>query len=366
MDLKHTNICFTDLEPDDMLALWILPNELKAMRWIFIVGEGDPVYKYERMRQILDDKQMGFSKYHPSNYHQILVGFQSNKDHPGEKPIEERTGINYPSKENIINNTKTALAEVERTNGLGFMLKPATEMFQMYLDGNNVNYNIPWVWYGSFNLRSLIYRYNKTAKIVNCFVDAVGFNLIHESYLATGNQNSINDKEVNMNLLPQCIRDYIIVWNKYMADDCIQSINEIVRKQNPMFTYKDIETTSSFVGNEDAFFKNERHRNYYHRNFKCLIDIVKSNYQQFIFADVALILVFRLRYYGNKDLSFVRKGKYHMLESGYSSFVPLPRDTRVTDTRTYHYVDGLNETGRKGIRECLVSYLNSIMTPQLK
>ena len=360
MNSSKTNICFTDLEPDDMMALWLLPEPLKQQRWIFVVGEGDSLYKVTRMHEILNDSQMGFNKHHPASYHTIIVGFQSDKDHPGEKPVDERTDI--PSDEIILNTVKNALLEVERTKGYGFMLKPATEMFQMFLNGDNVHYNIPWVWYGSFNLRTLIFKYTEKPDTVNRFVNEVGFDLIHESYLATGSQNSIDGNEVGMTLFPQLIQKYMITWNKYMAEDCVHSINEVVRKQEPSFKHKDIETTSAFVGNEDAFFGNERERSYYHRNFKCLSDIINSNYLQFVFADVALMLVFRLRYFGNNDLSFVRQGKYRMLDGGYSSFVPLPEGTEVTKARTYHYVDGLNETGRKGVREYLLKHLNGVMT----
>lgn len=362
MNFSKTNICFTDLEPDDMMALWLLPEHLKQQKWIFIVGEGDSSHKVDRMVEILNDPQMGFIKYHQADYHNVIVGFQSDKDHPGEKPIDKRTNIQNNT--SIINSVRASLIEVERTGGRGFMLKPATEMFQMYLNGDNVQYSIPWVWYGSFNLRSLIFKYNEIPETINRFVNEVGFDLIYESYLATGSQNSINGHEIGMSLFPKIIQEYIIVWNKYMADDCVRSINKIVRRQYPMFTHQDIETTSTFVGNEDVFFENERERNYYHRNFKCLKDIINSNYLQFVFADVALMLVFRLRFYEeykNETLSFVRQGRYHMLDGGYSSFVPLPKGTEVTQTRTYNYVDGLNETGRKGVREYLLKHLNSIM-----
>lgn len=360
MNSSNVNICFSDLEPDDMIALWLLPEPLKMQQWIFVVGEGDSFFKASRMREILNDPQMGFNKYRPSDYHTIIVGFQPDKDLPGEKPDSERTNIQ--STENVISNVKTALKTVESTGGRGFMLKPATELFQMFLNGDNVRYNIPWVWYGSFNLRSLIFRYNEKPETINRFVDEVGFDLIHESYLATGSQNSINGDEVCMSLFPSLIQDYMIVWNKYMAADCVRSINKIVRKQDPMFTHKDTDTTSAFVGNEDAFFEDERERNYYHRNFKCLKDIINSNYLQFVFADMALMLVFRLRFYGNNDLGFVRQGKYHMLDGGHSSFVPLSEDTEVTQARTYHYVDGLNETGRQDVRQYLLEYLRDEMT----
>jgi len=276
--LKNENfIITTDLETDDIVALWILSKfqNIVDAKILFVVGEGDKYIKYIRMCEYV--KILGFKNA------EVVTGCRSNKlfkcdgyDIMSPEKINElklQIENNKSYKHNILY-TLFKIEEYILLKSTIISLKPPRELIMMkkLSETNqelfkNFDHQISEceiAGYMGFNLRCLMKEYDH--KTIIEFLNGFKKCLFYETYHAIGNNNIITNDNIHMDKLPDIVKNIMKFWNKYMADDCLQ-------------TYKKLENKTD-----------RRSIAKHHRNKKVYDDIINNNFMQFINADSGLII----------------------------------------------------------------------------
>jgi ankyrin repeat protein len=209
----------TDLEPDDIMALYILP---KAK--YYVVGEGDANIKYNRMLKycaILKNRDAV-----------IIEGMKSDK-----KFIYDGHEFNNLSQ---FKSTECYLKRFQEfssgQNPIMFSLKPMRELVNEYIKSPNtikqMISNVTLYVYGSFNFRCITWKYkDELLNLLRGFKKVC----IYESFFVSGNENSIN--KVNASELYTFMKnnknDYFDAlfrltenWNKYISEDAIKCLSD--------------------------------------------------------------------------------------------------------------------------------------------
>lgn len=170
----------TDLEPDDVLALAILPTP-----YAWVVGEGDASIKARRMQAY---KQM----LAPGSGARVVRGFDSDKPFIGDG---DELDI-LPSLEGVTDDYRgmfRAFLSQPHVYPVIISLKPMRELLAWYRESpeevSKLLECVVWYGYGGFNFRCLLREYNRELPLMlQCFHDVK----IYESFYATGQRNSVN------------------------------------------------------------------------------------------------------------------------------------------------------------------------------
>jgi len=153
---------FTDAEPDDMVALYILSKTFKI--GLIVVNEGTALQaKAERVQKLYPDIP-------------VECGW------PSDKPFEECTVPTRTYDTYDIDN-------VTLDNCLVIMLSPMTGLVQQ----NPIVFSQATLWvYGSFNFRSTMTSLQIDTAVMQSFLESFKQTYIYESYHVTGEHNNLN------------------------------------------------------------------------------------------------------------------------------------------------------------------------------
>lgn len=335
---------FTDLEPDDIIAITLLENYNKAQKnkykFNYIVGEGDSLTKTFRMEKLLQILNENLKK-----YDNIFQGFDSDKkyesdgfelletnnffkkiniDHNLEKDFYKN--LEWYSKFELDNKNKLFTSQdnleydsknkskiymdhyktLHKEADFNICLKPPRELIKLWknidIDLSNKTVAI----YGSFNIRCLMKKYSKD-NIID-FLNSFKETYLYETYHMTDNNSFFSPLLTKEKMSGYILRN-IYFWNLSIYVDCLESI----QKRLPGFTqFDEIEV--------DCLELSETDKQYVSRNYKVLKNIQK-NYFQFVNADTGLVALLLLPINDSKPLpidnyflSFNQHG-YTQLES---------------------------------------------------
>jgi len=253
----------TDLETDDMVALYILSKEIPSENITFLVGEGNSGMKKLRMNKYV--KKLGFKNA------TVIRGFSSEKMFPYDGyDLFSESFINQLNcnKENVSYITKELYSFLKKKSPIIISLKPPRELLKLttlYTDDIiSVFSKCVFFGYMSFNMRCLMKEYNHDHIIT--FLEAFKECYYYETFHAIGSVNTITDKDIDMKKLPKIVYNVMKDWNRHMVENCNKTCER----------YKDR--------------KDKRGKAKYHRNKKALEDIQKSKGEQFVNADCGLIM----------------------------------------------------------------------------
>jgi len=290
---KSSIIISTDLETDDLLAIWMLSKIIPNKNIMFLVGEGDSYIKSKRMERYA--KSLGFTNY------SVVQGIGSKKlfKYDGhdifkldeikefKKDIEEGTDEGTDDIRLCV--TLASLKFFIKWNSpLIFSLKPPRELIELWKMKNTIFKNCIMFGYMSFNLRCLMkeWSHENIIEFLNSFEECY----FYETYHAVGKNNIISGKDIDMKKLPKLVYDLMIYWNKSMLENC----------QETCETYKDR--------------KDKRGVSKFRRNSAVVKAINDNNGEQFVNADCGLIMSLL-----DQNVSYIKKSlKFD--ESGYSIF----------------------------------------------
>jgi len=290
-------LVFTDLETDDMVALYVLAKRFgksKKFKFMFVVGEGDSRIKAIRMNKYV--KKLGFENA------EVVQGYSSNKNftYDGKDVMtEEEFAI-------LFNKAEEYDKEGEKKKIYEFLLnespfiisiKPPRELMEMFKNGHPMYRRVfkrcIFAGYMSFNLRCLMNEYKPD--LVN-FLKAFKICFFYESHYAVGSDNIITGKDFSFEKLPELIKRVMTDWNRHMIVDCKETIEECCSQTIEEFYSKPIEKLSTYTIEElyesieyDESM-NEREKERMKRNVKKLFQILKNDYKQFVNADGGLLI----------------------------------------------------------------------------
>ncbi len=274
MTLSFERICvLTDLEPDDILAIYLLfDNVSRDTETLFIVGEGN-VAKDKMCFEMCET--LGLTNF------TVLQGNMSHKDYP---PLmltlfdfsDEKT-LYRPCEQA----TEESLSRFDFSNSLVLGLKPFSELLD-FVDAERLT-TATFCFYGSFNLRCMLSKHSATdiADFVNTAFEKT---FVYESYFATGEENSASAEnfpalfealENSPRLEP--VLKAIALWNEHIAKDCANTISKLavrIEKQVVKKSWQQLEKSAERLIRSNA---------------KILLNIAKSRSQQMVIADFALV-----------------------------------------------------------------------------
>lgn len=301
----YKRLCvLTDFEPDDILALYLLfDNVPRDMETLFIVGEGNMpkdhmCYEFCKTLQLTNCT--------------ILQGNMSQKDYPSDMLtlFGPRTQYrNWPKAR------EQTLSEFDFDSSLVLALKPFFEL----LDHVEVKRfeKATLALYGSFNLRCML-REKTPAQVENFLNNAFARVILYESYFATGDQNSASEqnfplvfKMLNENVRFKSLLEAIELWNTHIAEDCADTIADLVpkiKKQLDERAWKKLEKTMMRITRSNA---------------KVLLSVAQSRSQQMVIADFALVAVL-LCTEKSESIAEYSAVKFSFDDNNYTRAIPDP------------------------------------------
>jgi len=248
----------TDLESDDLLAIYILLCRGYNIRHV-VVGEGDSCIKYERMKVYWTHLHNEFPS-QISSVPSILHGMSSSKPfsndgfdissnnhdiHELRHRAMELKEIKHSKSDDVKTNEYrlTLMSFIEHTNRpLIIALKPMRELFKVWKDiPSELLRKTTLVDYGSFNYRCL-WGKDPKEKLSNSnllleMLSQFKKHILYESFLATGLQNSMNKENMSnvydsLQILSktshflQCLFRLISQWNSHLVKQCRDNISK--------------------------------------------------------------------------------------------------------------------------------------------
>lgn len=258
--VKNANniLIFTDLEPDDLVAIYILSKHItKNQNVMIVVGEGNSYIKFQRMQTYIHILNIKAT---------IIQGYNSNKDftYDGEDIFSSDHCRMLRDTKKDLDYDMFNLLNFIKKKPIIFCFKPPRELIEFNYDFFS---DITLFGYMSFNVRCL-QNTEKVSKLLNSFKLVI----YYESFLAIGSNNSISYT------LPNFIDKVNYLWNKDIIEDCRTTIKRLQDK-----------TSDSKI--EERIKQNQ----------KIIDNIEKSNYKQFVNADCGMICTLLLDteyYYG--------------------------------------------------------------------
>jgi hypothetical protein len=224
--IKSSNVIIsTDLETDDLMALWMLSKEIPYSNIIFLVGEGNALIKKIRMEYYAEI--LGFKNF------KVVRGYSSDKNfiYDGYDVLTKYTILrsfyliyyfimNWLIK--ILGCEDISVKEIKKfiidKTPLIISLKPPRELIDIYITNPDIFNECILYGYMSFNLRCLMKKNSKTL-IVN-FLESFKECYYYETYHAIGSNNIIGNNDIDMEKLPKVVYEVMMYWNKGLLKSC--------------------------------------------------------------------------------------------------------------------------------------------------
>jgi hypothetical protein len=268
---EYKNILITtDLEPDDLIALYILAKHIVAKnitaQLIFLVGENNAIMKYHRMCEYI--KLMGFP-----DKSKVLRGYDSKRKfaYDGYDVFNENKIAEINAEDSIDDAADTIdvleylqllIANATTTNDLLIIsMKPARELYNLYVFAElkaaddqrqhkmrtpNIFRNITICGYMGFNCRVLIEQnkcnndYAHVQTVVADFWNSFHKVIYYESWTTLGENNTITSDDFSFDIFPEFIRSNIYYWNKHSLETSKnQKVLASVRANMKQFVHAD-------------------------------------------------------------------------------------------------------------------------------
>jgi len=264
-------LVLTDLEPDDVLALYILLKKVdKTFPMLVIVGEGN-INKTGMVTSLLN--LMCFN-----NFTVVQGSLNLHKDFP--EAACRVFGNTSPSPDsNVSIEIEEFLTKYD--SPLIFGIKPFTELLDVNPD---LLAKCVLALYGGFNLRCMSFSVSKDdiAEFVNTSFKHV---ILYESFYAAGEQNSVNKTNAAdlFNIMLKSkdpvlvgLVKLITIWNDHIADDCLLTTTTVSKQMNE--TWKDRQWDKLKKDFDQI----------YNRNLKVISSIIQAENMQMVLADFGL------------------------------------------------------------------------------
>lgn len=324
--LVMKKIVFTDLEPDDLIALTII----KDMD-IVIVGEGNANIKYERAKKYLPNIT-------------ILEGMSSKNIFPNDGKdvgiiMKDETKANY-DENNMIKIITDNTCQL-------IIMKPPRELYNIWKKFPMLMNKHTTYLSGSFNLRSLVGRSNPDEwNNVILFLESFNKCFIYENHHAIGPNNNITFTELGIDSPNASInaKKLIELYGKLDMDSMNKSIDKLLPSKIPkeiqraifywdMYNLKDSQDT---VAECDEKLKKDpkssRLISQKERNEKCAKQIISGNFQQFVASDVffAICIDDKSTPWKTCELDFNRETGYSIPKEVLNStiYFAMPKDKK--------------------------------------
>jgi len=185
----------TDLEPDDVLALYILVKRRLIPR-VMVVGEGNAAMKVERAKRYVELlRKEGLI---PQDWNiTIIMGQSSDKLFQDDGKELLHCEVKQPDKitdqPDYVKELSRFLSNSDQQHPLFVVLKPPRELVQALSTKNAASVDKCDLWiYGSFNLRCLLKDPNYNPQHI--WLRQFRQTWLYESFHATGELNSVQDK----------------------------------------------------------------------------------------------------------------------------------------------------------------------------
>ena len=270
-------VVMTDLEPDDILALYLLREQLAAFgsRLLVIVGESS-ASKVELATVIL--RLLGVEAA------MVLQGEVSDKEYPSTMYGAFGVSSEYKPRfrESIMTKVDAFLVAVAAP--LFIIMKPPHELWVIkseYLARATV------VMYGGFNFRAL--SREELGTLTYMFNTLFFESIVYESFHATGAANALTHantslfkymhEQANSSPFWRGLRSAVDAWNGSIIADCLETVSRLSR-----------EMIVDFKAGDWAKLHSKKRR-IEDRNWKVVASIVDADGQQMVFADCAMASV---------------------------------------------------------------------------
>lgn len=289
----------TDLEPDDLFAIYLLAKKQYAPKYI-VVGEGKSITKCARMSRYISLLQE--EKLLPKDYNcTIIKGIDSKNIFPDDgkefKDLNlDNDGIDYLSHDFYPALVKKYISE--SNNPIMVMLKPPRELVNCSEEIKSEISKVTSYWYGSFNFRSVWAHLHILESLLKQFKSTY----IYESYHATGSQNSMqpNNSPITWNNLRNSNSSYIKMlllvvsfWNNYKTTNCKEICGNILKKLGISIDFNEIAdlTTDQITKLLDEKNADLSDRDKLHRNIKIYKSTSSYPNEQMVLADMGLAIM---------------------------------------------------------------------------
>lgn len=321
--MENNIFVFTDLEPDDYLALWILAKRNYDIYGV-VVGEGQDVKeKVKRAKHYFSNKNIF------ANMPRIIQGDSSTKDFPENFGYECENECNYNLKDelqNYINNGGSKIVIIKPPRELFNMMRANLEEMKKLLE------NATCYIYGSFNMRSIDATSTEFEQFNGLFKNI----FLYESYFATSRENNLNCENFPLMTILLKNNDFgtlLYKWDSYIIKDCVDTCNDLLH----MYNLTELVEPSAL---EEIMSKNDLDK--YKRNFKCYIQVKSNLGRQCVFADCGLAVAMDKPYLykrgticfnskSNTNVNFDESGKHNICVSNFNTITKEINDLFIND-----------------------------------
>lgn len=205
-------VTFTDLEPDDLLAIRVIQHKWQPCHHTLVLGEGD---MSRGNKFAVAQKLLGFF---PKTTFEIIRGESSDKEYP--------IVVDSPVLPEYSTWSVDLIKDVCSKCQIVFSLKPPRELVALPRDVRFPDAVLRA--YGSFNFRTMKLTKEDVDELVNRFHDA----FVIESFACIGENNSVG-KDFFAGRAPSTpekteflafFRQVMEQWNRFIYDDCVSDV----------------------------------------------------------------------------------------------------------------------------------------------
>jgi len=211
-------IITTDLETDDLVAIKKLAEHIKDKKVMFIVGEGNAIVKCYRMNVYA--KKLGFTNF------RVIQGYGSDKDfkYDGRDVFNEEF-CQEIRQEKSVDCLDVIEQEIRsQKNPIIIMFKPPGEFIDLYKKDIKIFENTALIGYFAFNIRCLLKEHSREDII--SFIDSFKNIVFYETFLATGENNTIDFEQIDFNKLDKFINRLMELWNTDIREYCEKELQK--------------------------------------------------------------------------------------------------------------------------------------------
>jgi hypothetical protein len=290
----------SDLEPDDILAIFILIMRGYIPKYI-VVGESDSRIKKARMVEYINilksDKLLPFEL-----ECKIIKGNSSDKFF--ENDGNEFDNLKLDVVDDICDyskNLRNYVNEVE--NPTIVCLKPCRELLENSCKISDILNKISIYFYGSFNFRALK---SKSAELIE-LMSKFKLCYVYESHYASGRNNSlnittmpkttellINSKYRYINIL----KNLVYLWNNHITNSSLSKLRNILSKYNinsdlTVETILDVDIENILRDSK----MNSDDIDSFNRSYKICKSKIENNNFELVLADIGLAVMLEIDKY---------------------------------------------------------------------
>lgn len=302
----------TDLEPDDILAIYLLIKKQLIPKYI-VVGESDVKDKMEIMCHLITflKTERILSKDHMVH---IIYGHGSSTIHPYLLSDKKQTTPHMQHSNYTHYNYMLSTYINDNNDPIFIGLKPPRELidYTSSLDNQKMLKKLTAYFYGSFNFRSIPNKIH-LFQILPLFKETY----IYESYYATGLNNSMTPENCPLTWKTLFIKESkylkqlfyaITTWNEYQLIQCRNKCTTLLQNTKLSLPFCENKSPNDIIQILKNNGMNELDIPNFIRLHKIYINILKDLNNQIVLADMALVTIIDdpiYKHYGIKgDISF--------------------------------------------------------------